>query len=95
MVVVTLVVCSSEQNEVISMKHTVLAIGVLMYYFHAFLPSASAQAFGEYGRTLGGATQRQVAQFPNRLAGAMLKEQPRVDSKASAIWVCSLFKTGL
>lgn len=41
------------------MKHTISAIGFLVLYFQASLPSASAQAFGEYGRTLGGATQRQ------------------------------------
>ena len=40
------------------MRCNLLAIGVLMYYFLASLHSASAQALGEYGRTLGGATQR-------------------------------------
>ena len=40
------------------MKHTLSAIGFLVLYFQASLTSASAQAFGEYGRTLEGATQR-------------------------------------
>lgn len=40
------------------MKRTLSAIGFLVLYFQASLPSASAQAFGEYGRNLGGATQR-------------------------------------
>ena len=41
------------------MKHTIVAIGFVACYFQAYLPSVFAQAFGEYGRTLGGATQRQ------------------------------------
>ena len=40
------------------MKHTIVAIGIVAGYFQASLPSVSAQAFGEYGRTLGGAAQR-------------------------------------
>lgn len=55
------------------MKHTVLAIGVLVYYFHAFLPSASAQAFGEYGRTLGGGTQRQGSSVSKTPRGSNAK----------------------
>ena len=41
------------------MKQTIIAIGFVTCYLQASLPSASAQAFGEYGRALGGATQRQ------------------------------------
>lgn len=47
------------------MTRKLLAVGVLVYYFQAFLSSASAQAFGEYGRTLGGATQRQGSTVPH------------------------------
>ena len=46
------------------MKHMVIAVGFLVFYFHVFLSSASAQAIGEYGRTLGGATQRQGSSAP-------------------------------
>jgi hypothetical protein len=55
------------------MKHTVLAIGVLVYYFQGFLPCASAQAFGEYGRTLGGATQRQGSSVSKTPPGSNAK----------------------
>ena len=55
------------------MKHTVWAIGILVYYFQAFLPSASAQAFGEYGRTLGGATQRQGSSVSKTPRGSNAK----------------------
>lgn len=41
------------------MKHTMVAIGFVACYSQASLPSVSAQAFGEYGRALGGAAQRQ------------------------------------
>ncbi len=41
------------------MKHTMVAIGFVACYFEASLPLVSAQAFGEYGRALGGAAQRQ------------------------------------
>jgi hypothetical protein len=40
------------------MKHTMLAIGFVAGYLQASLPSAFAQAFGEYGRAVGGAAQR-------------------------------------
>lgn len=46
------------------MKHTGIAVGFLVFYFQAFLPSASAQAIGEYGRALGGATHRQGSSAP-------------------------------
>ena len=41
-----------------------LVFGVFMYHFQASLDSASAQALGEYGRTLGGATQRHRTSVP-------------------------------
>lgn len=40
------------------MTHKLLAVSVFIYHFHASLSFASAQALGEYGRTVGGATQR-------------------------------------
>jgi hypothetical protein len=46
------------------MQHALWAIGFLVFYFQASLPSASAQAFGEYGRVLGGAMQRQGSAGP-------------------------------
>jgi hypothetical protein len=47
------------------MRHKLLAVGIIMYYFHAALHSASAQALGEYGRALGGATQRHGNAVPH------------------------------
>ena len=41
------------------MKHTMVAVGFVACYFQASLPRVSAQAFGEYGRAVGGAAQRQ------------------------------------
>lgn len=55
------------------MKHTLSVIGVLLYCFQAFLTSASAQAFGEYGRTLGGATQRQGSSVSKTPRGSNTK----------------------
>ncbi len=55
------------------MTHKILAVGVLMYSFQASLHSASAQALGEYGRTLGGATQRHGTMVPHVLRGSNIK----------------------
>lgn len=55
------------------MTHKLLAVSVFMYHFHASLSSASAQALGEYGRTLGGATQRQGNTVPHSSRGGNVK----------------------
>jgi hypothetical protein len=55
------------------MMHKFLTVGVLMYYFQASLYSASAQALGEYGRTLGGATQRHGNTVPHVPRGGNVK----------------------
>jgi hypothetical protein len=55
------------------MTRNLLAIGVLMYYFLASLHSASAQALGEYGRTLGGAAQRHGSAVPHVPRGGNVK----------------------
>ena len=55
------------------MTHKLFAVGVLMYCFHASLHSASAQAIGEYGRTLGGATQRHGNTVPHLPRGSNVK----------------------
>jgi hypothetical protein len=55
------------------MTHKLLAVGVLMYYFLASLSSASAQALGEYGRTLGGAAQRHGNAVPHVPRGGNVK----------------------
>ncbi len=55
------------------MRHKFLAIGVLTYSFQASVHSASAQAFGEYGRTLGGATQRHGKPVPHVPRGGNVK----------------------
>ena len=47
------------------MTHKLLVASVLMYHFHASLSSAPAQALGEYGRSLGGATQRHGNAVPH------------------------------
>ena len=52
------------------MKHTIVAIGFVACYFQASLTSVSAQAFGEYGRTLGGATQHQGSSVPKTARGS-------------------------
>jgi hypothetical protein len=62
-----------SRNEVTGMTRNLLAIGVLMYYFLASLHSASAQALGEYGRTLGGATQRHGNTVPHVPHGGSVK----------------------
>jgi hypothetical protein len=55
------------------MRRNLLAIGVLMYYLLASPHSASAQALGEYGRTLGGATQRHGNTVPRVPRGGGVK----------------------
>ena len=55
------------------MTHKLLAVAVFMYHLHASLSSASAQALGEYGRTLGGATQRQGKAAPHLSRGGNTK----------------------
>jgi hypothetical protein len=57
------------QYEVTFMKHIIIAMGVVAYYLQASLPFASAQAFGEYGRTLGGAIQRGGSSASNATSG--------------------------
>jgi hypothetical protein len=47
-----------------------VAIGLVAGYLQASLPIVSAQAFGEYGRTLGGATQRQGSSVPKTARGS-------------------------
>ena len=51
------------------MKHIVVAIALVLCYFQACLPIVFAQAFGEYGRTLSGATQRQGSSVPKTTRG--------------------------
>ena len=55
------------------MTHKLLAVSVFMYHFHASLFSASAQAVGEYGRTVGGATQRHGKAVPHPSRGGNVK----------------------
>jgi hypothetical protein len=55
------------------MTHNLLAVSAFMYLFHGSLSSASAQALGEYGRTLGGVTQRHGNAVPNLLRGGNVK----------------------
>ena len=55
------------------MKHTIVTIGFVLCYFQASSPSVSAQAFGEYGRTLGGATQRQGSSVSKTARGSDAK----------------------
>lgn len=52
------------------MKHPIIAIGFIAGYLQAYLPCAAAQAFGEYGRALGGATQRQGSSAPRAPRGS-------------------------
>ena len=47
------------------MTHKLVAVSVFIYHFHASLSSASAQASGEYGKALGGATQRHGNAVPH------------------------------
>jgi hypothetical protein len=60
--------------EVTAMKQTIIAIGFVACYLQA-LPSASAQAFGEYSRALGGATQRQGSPASKPPRGSNPKEK--------------------
>jgi hypothetical protein len=55
------------------MTHNLLAVSAFMYLFHASLSYASAQALGEYGRTLGGVTQRQRNAVPHLSRGGNVK----------------------
>ena len=55
------------------MTHNLLAVSAFMYFFHASLSSASAQALGEYGRTLGGVTQRHGNAVPHLSRGGNVK----------------------
>ena len=55
------------------MTHKLVAVSVFIYHFHASLSSASAQALGEYGRTLGGATQRHGNAVPHSSRGGNAK----------------------
>ena len=55
------------------MTHKLLAVSVCMYHFHASLFSASAQALGDYGRALGGATQRHGNAVPHLSGGGNVK----------------------
>jgi hypothetical protein len=71
----TLIVYNPEY-EVTAMKHIMVAIGLVVCYFQASLPSVFAQAFGEYGRTLGGAAQRQ--------GSSVSKTARRTDATAKA-----------
>jgi len=57
------------------MKRIILTIGFIGLYFHAYLPSAFSQAFGEYGRAVGGATKRQGSVGPKGPGGVGLKEK--------------------
>ena len=76
------------------MKHTLSAIGFLVLYFQASLPSAYAQAFGEYGRTLEGATKRHGnSAFKNASGEQFRTERAKGESRVSATWVCNRFKT--
>jgi hypothetical protein len=52
------------------MKNIMIALGFVAGYAQASLPMVSAQAFGEYGRTLGGATQRQGNSVPKTARGS-------------------------
>jgi hypothetical protein len=55
------------------MIYKFLLFSVFMYYFQASLDSASAQALTEYGRTLGGATQRHGTPVPQGPRGGSVK----------------------
>ena len=57
------------------MMRTMLAIGIIGLYFHVYLPSAFSQAFGEYGRALGGVTKPQGSVSPKGPGGVGLKEK--------------------
>ena len=63
------------------MTHKLLAVSVLMYHFHASLSSASAQALGEYGRTLDGATQRHGNAVPHVPRGGNVKGNSKDGSR--------------
>jgi hypothetical protein len=58
-----------------------LAVSVFIYLFHASLSSACAQALGEYGRTLGGATQRHGNAVPHLSRGGNVKGNSKGDSR--------------
>lgn len=57
------------------MKNTICAIGVIAFYMQASSPCVFAQAFGEYGRALGSATQRQGVMGSKPQAGSSAKRK--------------------
>ena len=64
------------------MTHKLLAVSAFMYLFHASPSSASAQALGEYGRTLGGVTQRHGNAVPHLSRGGNVKGNSKDGSGA-------------
>ena len=64
-----------------NMIYKFLVFGVFMYQFQASLDSASAQALGEYGRTLGGAMQPHGTPVPHGPRGGSAKRNARGGSQ--------------
>jgi hypothetical protein len=73
----TCIVYNPVRKRGTDMKYTRVAIGFVACYFQASLPSVSAQALGEYGRTLGGVAQRQGSSVPKTARGSDAKEKVR------------------
>ena len=63
------------------MKYTLLLIVWFVFEFHIFLPSVFSQGSGEYGRAVGGATQRQGSVNSKGYGNAKPRSKQKVGSQ--------------